>query len=79
MSTMGRPTSYSPDLCELAHTYRLLGATNDELAEFFGVSPRTNRHLDRRVKDYGEDSDFRLPTLRDGAARLVRVRYWVEA
>ena len=41
MSTMGRPSSYSPDLCELAHNYCLLGATNDELAEFFGVSPRT--------------------------------------
>ena len=37
MSTMGRPSSYSPDLCELAHNYCLLGATNDELAEFFGV------------------------------------------
>ena len=41
MSTMGRPSSYSPDLCELAHNYCLLGATNDELAAFFGVSPRT--------------------------------------
>jgi hypothetical protein len=41
MSTMGRPSSYSTDLCELAHNYCLLGATNDELAEFFGVSPRT--------------------------------------
>ena len=41
MSTMGRPTSYSSGLCELAHNYCLLGATNDELAEFFGVSPRT--------------------------------------
>ena len=39
MSTMGRPTSYSSDLCELAHNYCLLGATNDELTEFFGVSP----------------------------------------
>ena len=38
---MGRPSSYSPDLCELAHNYCLLGATNDELAAFFGVSPRT--------------------------------------
>src|SRR5258708_31358833 len=41
MSTIGRPSSYSPDLCELAHNYCLLGAINDELAEFFGVSPRT--------------------------------------
>jgi hypothetical protein len=37
----GRPTSYSSDLCERAHNYCLLGATNDEFAEFFGVSPRS--------------------------------------
>jgi hypothetical protein len=41
MSTIGRPSTYHPDLCEQAHNYCLLGATNDELAEFFGVSPRT--------------------------------------
>jgi hypothetical protein len=38
---MGRPSNYPPDLCELAHNYCLLGATNDVLAELFGVSPRT--------------------------------------
>ncbi len=37
----GRPTSYSSDHCELAHNYCLLGATNDELADFFDVAPRT--------------------------------------
>ena len=37
MNTMDRPSSYSPDLCELAHNDWLLGATNDELAAFFGV------------------------------------------
>jgi hypothetical protein len=37
MSTLGRSASYSPDLCELAHDDCLLGATNDELAAFFGV------------------------------------------
>jgi hypothetical protein len=36
----GRPTSYSSDLRELAHNDCLRGATNDALAEFFGVSPR---------------------------------------
>ena len=41
MSITGRPSSYSPDLCELAHNYCLLGATNDELAGFFDVAPRT--------------------------------------
>ena len=28
-------------MCEEAHNYCLLGATNDQLAEFFGVSPST--------------------------------------
>jgi hypothetical protein len=41
MTTMGRPTRFHPDMCEQAHNYCLLGATNDELAEFFGVSPST--------------------------------------
>jgi hypothetical protein len=35
MTAMGRPTAFHPDLCEQAHNYCLLGATNDELAEFF--------------------------------------------
>lgn len=39
MTTMGRPTSFHPDMCQEAHNYCLLGATNDELAEFLGVSP----------------------------------------
>ena len=41
MTVMGRPTSFHPDMSEQAHNYCLLGATNDELAEFFGMSPRT--------------------------------------
>ena len=41
MATPGQPTSYKPDYCELAHNYCLLGATNEVLAGFFGVAPRT--------------------------------------
>ena len=41
MSTMGRPTRFHPAMCEEAHNYCLLGATNDELAEFVDVSPST--------------------------------------
>ena len=41
MNVMPRPTSFHPEFCEQAHNYCLLGATNDDLAEFFGVSPRT--------------------------------------
>jgi hypothetical protein len=32
MSTMGRPSSYFPDLCALVHNDCLLGATGDERA-----------------------------------------------
>jgi hypothetical protein len=38
---MGRPTLYKPEYADLAHNYCLLGATNDELAGFFDVAPRT--------------------------------------
>jgi|FEC22Drversion2_1045045.scaffolds.fasta_scaffold01421_7 hypothetical protein len=37
----GRPTLYRPDYCELARNYCLLGATNEDLAGFFEVAPRT--------------------------------------
>ena len=54
MSNFGRPTAYKPEYCELAHNYCLLGATNEELAEFFDVTPRHHRQLDRqhsRIRD----------------------------
>jgi hypothetical protein len=38
---MGRPTLYKPEYADQAHSYCLLGATNDELAGFFDVAPRT--------------------------------------
>jgi hypothetical protein len=41
MTDVGRPTLYRSDYCELARNYCLLGATNAELAGFFGVSART--------------------------------------
>ena len=44
----GRPIAYKPEYCELAHNYCLLGATNDELAGFFDVTPRHDRQLDRQ-------------------------------
>ena len=54
MTTIGRPTSFHPDMCELAHNYCLLGATNDELAEFFGVSPSTIDNWIGRHADFGD-------------------------
>ena len=37
---ISRATS-KPEYCELAHNYCLLGATNEVLANFFDVAPRT--------------------------------------
>jgi hypothetical protein len=54
MTIMGRPTSFHPDMCELAHNYCLLGATNDELAGFFGVSPSTIDNWIARHADFGD-------------------------
>jgi hypothetical protein len=41
MTTPGQPTKFKPEYCELAHNYCLLGATNEVLAGFFDVAPRT--------------------------------------
>lgn len=41
MSNLGRPTAYKTEYCELAHNYCLLGATAEELAEFFDVTRGT--------------------------------------
>ena len=52
MSSPGRPTIFQPDMPEQAHNYCLLGATNDELAEFFGVSPSTIDNWIARHADF---------------------------
>ena len=41
MNTPGQPTRYKAEYRELAHKYCLLGATNEELGGFFGVTRRT--------------------------------------
>jgi hypothetical protein len=53
MTAMGRPSRYEPEMCEQAHNYCLLGATNDELAEFFRVSPSTVDRWIARHADFG--------------------------
>jgi hypothetical protein len=50
---MGRPTRFEPEMCAEAHSYCRLGATNDDLAALFRVSPSTidnwiARHADFR-------------------------------
>jgi hypothetical protein len=37
----GRPTKFNGDICEQAMKLCLLGATDEQLADFFGVSPAT--------------------------------------
>jgi hypothetical protein len=51
---MGRPDRFDPDMSEQAHNYCLLGATNDALAEFLGVSPRTIDRWIAERPDFGD-------------------------
>ena len=51
MSPMGRPTLYRPEYAEQAHDCCLLGATNAEMAELFGVARRT---IDNWLAGYPE-------------------------
>jgi len=41
MATPEQPMLNKPEYCELAHNYCLLGGTNEVLAGFFTVAPRT--------------------------------------
>jgi hypothetical protein len=41
MTASGRPSLYNPENAELARKFCMLGATNDDLGEFFGVTSRT--------------------------------------
>ncbi len=52
MSVIGRPTAYRPEFCELACNYCLLGATNEELAGFFDVAPRTIDNWIARIPEF---------------------------
>ena len=54
MTAIGRPTLYDPEMCEQARNYCLLGATNDELADFLHVSPST---IDRWIAERADFGD----------------------
>src|SRR5262245_23912159 len=54
MTAMGRPVLFEPEMCEQAHNYCLLGATNDELARFLHVSAST---IDRWIAGHAEFGD----------------------
>lgn len=54
MTAMGRPNRFGPEMSAQAHNYCLLGAANEDLAEFFGVHPST---IDRWIAERGEFGD----------------------
>jgi hypothetical protein len=51
MADRGRPTLYREEYCALARNYCLLGATNDDLARMFDVSPAT---IDNWLAEHSE-------------------------
>lgn len=65
--TMGRPSSYKPEYAKQAEKLSLLGATDTDLADFFGVSVRTIERwrvnfedFCRAIKDAKEYADNRV-------------------
>jgi hypothetical protein len=54
MTTPGRPTGYRPEYAQSARNYCELGATNDQLARFFGVSARTIDNWIVNFRDFGQ-------------------------
>jgi hypothetical protein len=50
----GRPTAYRPEFVEQAANYCSLGATDDDLADFFGVSQRTINTWKIAHPEFGE-------------------------
>ena len=54
MATPGQPTLYKPEYNELAHNYCLLGATNEVLGDFFGVTRRTIQNWIATHPDFAE-------------------------
>lgn len=50
----GRPSAYKPEYDEMAYNYCLLGATDKNLAEFFGVSEQTINAWKQRYPSFLE-------------------------
>lgn len=48
----GAKSTYRPEYAELATNYCLLGATDDDLARFFGVTDRTLRNWKKRHPEF---------------------------
>jgi hypothetical protein len=65
MPTPGQPTKYKPEYDELAHNYRLLGATNETLGDFFSVTRRTIQNWIATHRDFA-DAVYRGRAVADG-------------
>ena len=80
MNTPGQPTSYKTEYRALARNYCLLGATNEELARFFEVSPRTIDNWIAAHTEFAEAvRDGRLYADAEIASRLYeRGMGWVQ-
>ena len=48
----GRPTDYKPEYAEQAYKFYLLGATDAEMADFFGVTEQTVNNWKERYEDF---------------------------
>lgn len=51
---MGRSSKYCPEYAAEARNYCLLGATNDNLSQFFGVNVSTIRDWTKRQPEFAE-------------------------
>src|SRR5260370_17262774 len=72
MATPGQPTSYKSEHCELAHNYCLLGATNEVLGDFFGVTSRT---IDNWIATHPDFADALHRGRAVADARVVRALF----
>jgi hypothetical protein len=52
MDVGGAPTKYKKEYDDLAYNYCLLGATDDQLAEFFGTVQKTINNWKKRHKGF---------------------------
>jgi hypothetical protein len=68
----GQPTLYKPEYIELAHNYCLLGATNETLGDFFGVTRRTVDNWIATHPDFA-DAVYRGRAVADGV--IVRALF----
>jgi hypothetical protein len=67
----GRPQSYKPEFDELAYRMALLGLTDEEMAQFFGVNPDTIYAWDRDHPGFSESrARGKLPADGEVAVKL---------